>query len=62
MEIPHVQELTPEDYDHRMEYEGLMLGWHKDFPQLSKNILWSDEAIFHVGSFVNRHNCHYWAA
>jgi hypothetical protein len=22
--------------------------------------LWSDEAVFHVGGFVNRHNCHYW--
>ena len=27
-----------------------------------QNILWSDEAIFHVGGMVNRHNCHYWAA
>jgi len=25
-------------------------------------ILWSDEAVFHTGGFVNRHNCHYWAA
>ena len=25
-------------------------------------ILWSDEAGFHTGDFVNRHNCHYWAA
>jgi hypothetical protein len=39
-----------------------MLGWHEDFPQLFENILWSDEAIFHVGGFVNRHNYHYWAA
>jgi hypothetical protein len=45
-----------------MEYGVLMLGWHQDFPQLFENILWSDKAIFHVGGFVNRHNCHYWAA
>jgi hypothetical protein len=58
----HVRELTPEDCDRRMEYGKLMLGWHKDFPQLLENILWSDEAIFHVGGFVNRHSYHYWAA
>jgi hypothetical protein len=44
-----------------MEYGELMLGWHKDFPQLFENILWSDEAVFNVGGFVNRHNCHYWS-
>jgi hypothetical protein len=26
----HVQKLTPEDCDRRMEYGELMLGWHKD--------------------------------
>jgi hypothetical protein len=41
----HVQELTLEDSDRRMEYGELMLGWHKDFPRLFENILWSDEAI-----------------
>jgi hypothetical protein len=30
----HMQELTPEDCDRRMEYGELMLGWHKDFSQL----------------------------
>jgi hypothetical protein len=25
-------------------------------------ILWSYEAVFHIGCFVNQHNCHYWAA
>jgi hypothetical protein len=57
-----MQKLTPEDCDHRMEYGELMLGWHEDFPELFENILWSDEAIFHVGGFVNRHKIHYWAA
>jgi hypothetical protein len=45
-----------------MEYGKLMLGWHDDFPQQFENILCSDEASFHDGGFVNRHNCHYWAA
>jgi hypothetical protein len=60
--LHHMQELTPEDCDRRMEYGELMLGWHEDFPQLFENILWSDEAIFHVGGFVSLHNCHYWVA
>lgn len=59
---PHYcQEITPEDCDRRMEYGEIMLGWHGDWPELFDNIVWSDEAIFHVGGFVNRHNCHYWA-
>ena len=45
-----------------MKYGELMLGWHEDWPKLFENILWSDEAVFHIGSFVNRHNCRYWAA
>jgi len=45
-----------------MEYGELMLGWHEDWPKLFENILWSDEAVFHIGGFVNRHNSHYWAA
>ena len=60
---PHyVQELTPEDCDRRMEYGELMLGRHEDWPKIFENILWSDETVFHIGGFVIRHNCHYWAA
>jgi len=57
-----VQELTPEDCDRRMECGELMLDWHEDWPKLFENNLWSDEAFFHNGGFVNRHNSHYWAA
>jgi len=45
--------------DRRMECGELMLGWHKDWPKLFENILWSDEAVLHISGFVNRHNCHY---
>ena len=37
-----------------------MLAWYKDWPNLIKNILWSDEAVFHIGRFVNHHSCDYW--
>ena len=38
-----------------------MLTWHEDWAELFENILWSNEVFFHVGGFINRHNCHYWA-
>ena len=54
---PHyVQELTPEDCDSRIEYGELMLGWHEDWPKLFEIILWSDEAVLHIGGFVSRLN------
>ncbi|CAF2088788.1 unnamed protein product [Rotaria magnacalcarata] len=57
---PHlVQQIFPEDCDIRMEFSEIMLDWKDDWPELFDNILWSDEAVFHVGGFVNRHNCHY---
>ena len=59
---PHyVQALSDEDCDRRLEYGEMMIEWKIRWPQLHLNILWSDEAIFHLGGFVNRHNCHYWA-
>jgi hypothetical protein len=59
---PHYcQSLSDEDCDIRMEFGENMLAWHEDWPVLFQNILWSDEAVFYVGGFVNRHNCHYWA-
>ena len=51
-----------DDCDRRMDYGDSMLGWHEDWPKLFENILWSDETVFHIGAFVYRHNCHYWAA
>ena len=58
---PHyVQQLFPEDCDRRVEFCETMLAWFEDCPELSSKILWTDEAVFRVGGFVNRHNCHYW--
>ena len=34
----------------------MMLAWFRDWPDLLKNILLIDEAVFHVDAFVNRHN------
>ena len=37
------------------------LAWCKDWSDLFMNILWSYEAVFHIGGFVNHLNCHYLA-
>ena len=51
--------IKPEDYDRRIQYRELMLGWHENWPELFENILLSNKVLFYVGGFVNRHNCHY---
>ena len=59
---PHyVQELQVNDYARRLLFADQMEAWLRQTPTLLSNILWSDEAVFCVGGFVNRHNCHYWA-
>ena len=59
---PHLcQALSDDDCQQRMEFGDIMLSWHSEWNELFENILWTDEAVFHVGGFVNRHNCHYWA-
>ena len=59
---PHyVQALYPDDLDRREEFAVHMLQWHEIWHELFDNILWSDEAVFHIDGFVNRHNSHYWA-
>ena len=45
-----------------MEFAGSLLAWIEEELNLLRHILWSDEAVFHVGGFVNRCNCHYWAS
>ena len=55
------QTLSTEDCDIRMEFGEMMLAWFKDWPDLLKNFLWIAEAVFHIGGFVNCHNCYYWA-
>ena len=38
-----------------------MLAWHEGWPDIIRNILSNDEAVFHINRFVNHHNYHYWA-
>jgi len=55
-----VQQLFPEDMDRRLQFAESMLEIVRVNPNLFKKIVWSDEAVFHVGGFVNRHNSHHW--
>ena len=45
----YYQALFSEDCDFDMELAKMMQAGYKDWPALIKNILWSDEAVFHIG-------------
>jgi len=53
-----VQELNPNDHHLRRAFAKTML---ERFENLN-NILFSDEAHFHLCGYVNKQNCRYWAA
>lgn len=59
------QKLKSEDYDRRMEYQELILGWPEDWSKFfEKNpgvtsLLVTLGFLFHVGCFINRPNWHY---
>ena len=54
---PHYcQALSAEDCYIHVEFWEVMSAWYRHWSDL-----WSDEAVFHIGGFVNRHNYHYWA-
>lgn len=56
-----VQELFPEDMDRRLEFAEMMLELAERRHDLFSKVVWSDEAVFHLGGLINRHNSHYWA-
>ena len=59
---PHCcQTLSAEDCHIHMEFVKIMLARHEDWPDLFSDILCSVDAVFHVGWFASRHNCHYCA-
>lgn len=55
--IQFVQMLNVTDYPLRLNFANEML---QRFPTF-ENIMFSDEANFHLNGHVNRHNCRYWA-
>lgn len=55
--IQLVQELKPTDYLNRVTFVQEMMNRFRNF----NNILFSDEANFHLNGHVNKQNCRYWA-
>ena len=55
--IQLVQELKDTDYANRLNFANEMLQRFNNF----NNILFSDEANFHLNGHVNKQNCRYWA-
>ena len=59
--IQLVHELNEDDPDRRLQFwENVMTRIDSD-PNLPYNILYSDEATFHLKGNCNRHNCNYWS-
>lgn len=56
--IQLVQQLKPDDHTKRERFSSIMLERFSNF----RNILFSDEAHFHLSGFVNKQNCRYWSA
>lgn len=55
------QELNEDDYDRRLEFCEIMMGWIDENPNFLYNIVFSDEATFEITGKVNRHNFRYWS-
>lgn len=56
--IQLVQELTHDDHTKRAAFSTLMLERFSNF----QNIIFSDEAHFHLNGFVNKQNFRFWSA
>ena len=56
-----VQELNDEDFDRRQEFCGIMHQHIEEDANFRHNILFSDEATFHLNGHVNRHDTRYYA-
>lgn len=56
-----VQELNPEDFDRRQEFCGKMHECIEEDANFRHNIVFSDEATFHLNGHVNRHDTRYYA-
>lgn len=54
------QELKPLDHQKRREFANLVLEHLEIEPNFFKNIIFSDEAHFHLDGTVNKQNCRYW--
>ena len=50
-----------EDMDRRLEFAETMFELAERRHAMFSKVVWSDEAVFHLGGFINRYNRHYWS-
>lgn len=55
-----INSLMEDDPDRRLQFAEMWLAKLEAEPELEQNVLWTDEAKFHLSGSVNRHNCVYW--
>ncbi|GFV34778.1 uncharacterized protein TNCV_1450821 [Trichonephila clavipes] len=58
--LQFVQELLPHDFETRHLFSLQFLARLEVDPERPWNILWTDEAHFHLDGSVNTHNCRIW--
>ncbi|GFU19327.1 uncharacterized protein TNCV_3032491 [Trichonephila clavipes] len=58
--LQYVQELLPHDFETRHLFSLQFLARLEVDPEWPWNILWTDEAHFHLDGSVNTHNCRIW--
>ncbi|GFX61598.1 transposable element tc3 transposase [Trichonephila clavipes] len=58
--LQFVEELLPHDFETRHLFSLQFLARLEVDPEWSWNILWTDEAHFHLDGSVNTHNCRIW--
>lgn len=52
----------PNDRPLRLAFANEMLARINDNPTFLQNVLFSDEATFHLSGIINRHNCRIWGS
>lgn len=57
-----IHALNEDDFDRRIEFSEAWLARLEGDPEVARNVVWTDEAIFHTSGSVNRHNCVFWRA
>ena len=55
-----MQQLKPIDYPKRLKFANWAVGRLAEDGEFYRKIIFSDEAHFHLGGYVNKHNCQIW--
>ena len=56
-----VQQINEDDFEKRLTFCNYVIQMQLLDPMWHHNIIFTDEATFHLNELVNRHNCYYYA-